>query len=92
VFRNSFFAAITTNADYACLPRFRYHPALVNFRKEEPDLVPAVKFGEGFVDYDAFFRGLKEGGFDGIANYEMGSPIRGGSELANLDAFAAHYV
>jgi sugar phosphate isomerase/epimerase len=85
-------AAITTNADYARFPRFRYQPALVNYCKEEPDLVRAVKFGEGFIDYEAFFRGLKEGGFDGIANYEMCSPIRGGGELANLDAFAAHYV
>lgn len=84
--------AITTNADYIRLPRFRYQPALVNYRPVEPDLVRAVKFGEGFIDYEAFFRGLVEGGFDGIANYEMCSPIRGGGSEDNLDTYAQHYV
>ncbi len=86
------YAAITTNADYVRLPRFRYEPSLINYRKVEPDLVRAVKFGEGFIDYRAFFSGLKEGGFDGIANYEMCSPIRGGGDEANLDAYARHYI
>jgi len=84
--------AITTNADYVRLSRFRYQPALVNYCKEEPDLVRAVKFGEGFIDYEAFFRGLTEGGFDGIANYEMCSPVRGGGAIENLDSYAAHYI
>lgn len=84
--------AITTNADYVRLPRFRYRPALVNYQHVEPDWLRAVKFGEGFIDYAAFFRGLKEGGFDGIANYEMCSPIRGGGSLENLDSYAARYV
>lgn len=85
-------AAITTNADYIRLPRYHYRPELINYQRAEPDMVRAVKFGEGFIDYDAFFRGLKEGGFDGIANYEMCSPIRGGGDLSNLDAYAATYV
>jgi sugar phosphate isomerase/epimerase len=84
--------AITTNADYIRLPRFRYDPALVNYTRIEPDLVRAVKFGEGQIDYAAFFRGLADGGFDGIATYEMCSPIRGGGNLANLDACAAQYL
>jgi sugar phosphate isomerase/epimerase len=83
---------ITTNADYIRLPRFRYQPALINYERAQPDLVRAVKFGEGFIDYPAFFQGLREGGFDGIATYEMCSPIRGGGTLANLDAYAGHYV
>ncbi len=83
---------ITTNADYIRLPRYEYQPALVNYKKLEPDLVRAVKFGEGFIDYDSFFRGLKEGGFNGIATYEMCSPVRGGGEVDNLDAYASHYV
>ena len=83
---------MTTSADYVRLPRYRYQPALVNYSKEEPDLVRAVKIGEGFIDYEAFFQGLKEGGFDGVANFEMCSPVRGGGEIENLDAFAAHYV
>jgi sugar phosphate isomerase/epimerase len=86
------YTAITTNADYVRLPRFRYQPALVNYARAEPDLVRAVPFGEGFIDYDAFFRGLKEGGFDGIANYEMCSLVRGGGAMENLDAYAARYV
>jgi sugar phosphate isomerase/epimerase len=85
-------AVITTNADYVRLPRFRYQPALVNYARAEPDMVRAVKFGDGFIDYQAFFRGLKEGGFDGIANYEMCSPVRGGGAMENLDAYAARYV
>ena len=85
-------AVITTNADYLRFPRYRYQPSLVNYAREEPDAVRAVPFGEGFIDYEAFFRGLIEGGFDGIATYEMCSPIRGGGGIENLDACAARYV
>ena len=84
--------AITTNADYVRLPRFHYRPELINYEPAEPALVRAVKFGTGFIDYPAFFRGLKEGGFDGICHYEMCSPVRGGGDCQNLDAFAAHFV
>jgi sugar phosphate isomerase/epimerase len=84
--------AITTNADYVRQPRFRYQPALINYERVQPDLVRAVRFGQGFIDYAAFFKGLKEGGFDGIATYEMCSPIRGGGTMENLDAYAAQYV
>ena len=51
-----------------------------------------MTFGPGFIDYPSFFRGLKDGGFDGTANYEMCSPIRGGGTIENLDAYAASYV
>ncbi len=84
--------AITTNADYVRILRFRYQPALVNYARQEPDLVKAVKFGEGFIDYPAFFQGLSDGGFDGIANYEMCSPIRGGGAIENLDRYAKAYL
>jgi sugar phosphate isomerase/epimerase len=83
---------ITTNADYIRLPRFRYEPALVNYASAGEDLVRAVRFGEGFIDYRAFFKGLIGGGFDGIASYEMCSPIRGGGSEANLDSYAKHYL
>jgi sugar phosphate isomerase/epimerase len=86
------YTAITTNADYIPLPRFRYQPAVVNYARAEPDLVRAVKFGEGCIDFPAFFHGLQDGGFDGIANYEMCSPIRGGGKMDNLDSYAAQYV
>ncbi len=83
---------LTTNADYIRVPRHRYRPELVNYRREEPDWVRAVPFGSGFIDYGAFFSGLREGGFDGIAAYEMCSPLRGGGSIENLDACAAAYL
>ncbi|NLF68327.1 MAG: sugar phosphate isomerase/epimerase [Candidatus Anammoximicrobium sp.] len=84
--------AITTNADYVRLPRFRYRPEVVNYERAQPDLVRAVRFGEGCIDYRAFFQGLRDGGFDGWASYEMCSPIRGGGGAENLDASARHYL
>jgi sugar phosphate isomerase/epimerase len=84
--------AITTNADYLRLPRFRYRPELVNYEPAGPDLVRAVPFGGGCIDYAAFFAGLRAGGFDGLATYEMCSPVRGGGALENLDHCARTYV
>jgi sugar phosphate isomerase/epimerase len=84
--------AITTNADYVCLPRYQYQPDLVNYAPALPELVRAVPFGQGFIDYAAFFRGLLDGGFDGVATYEMCSPLRGGGSLDNLDRCAAQYL
>ncbi|HEX3150587.1 MAG TPA: sugar phosphate isomerase/epimerase family protein [Gemmataceae bacterium] len=83
---------ITTNADYVRLPRFQYRPALVNYERVEPALVRAVPFGTGFIDYRAFFNGLRDGGFNGIATYEMCSQLRGGGSLENLDRCAAAYL
>jgi len=83
---------LTTNADYVRLPRFQYQPALVNYQPAAPDLVRAVPFGEGFIDYTAFFRGLIDGGFDGVATYEMCSPLRGGGGIENLDRCAGRYL
>lgn len=84
--------AITTNADYVRLPRFRYRPDLVNYVRAEPDMVRAAPFGDGFIDYGAFFAGLLDGGFDGVATYEMCSPLRGGGSLENLDFCARRYL
>jgi sugar phosphate isomerase/epimerase len=84
--------AITTNADYVRLPRYRYRPELVNYERLAPDWVRAVPFGTGFIDYAAFFKGLRDGGFDGVAVYEMCSPVRGGGTLENLDACASAYL
>ncbi len=84
--------AITTNADYVRLPRFRYRPEAVNYEPVHPDLVRAVPFGTGFIDFAAFFEGLRAGGFDGLATYEMCSPIRGSGTLENLDRYARMYV
>jgi sugar phosphate isomerase/epimerase len=84
--------AVTTNADYVRLPRYRYRPELVNYEPAGPDLVRAVPFGTGFIDYPTFFRGLRDGGFDGLATYEMCSPVRGGGAIENLDHYARTYV
>jgi sugar phosphate isomerase/epimerase len=83
---------ITTNADYVRLPRFRYRPEFVNYERVQPDLIRAVPFGDGFIDYRAFFSGLRDGGFDGVATYEMCSPLRGGGSMENLDLCAATYL
>jgi sugar phosphate isomerase/epimerase len=40
------------------------------------------------VDLEAFFAGLREGGFQGYVAYEMCSPLRGGPTEANLDRTA----
>jgi sugar phosphate isomerase/epimerase len=83
--------AYTTVADYEMLPRFRYDTRLINFIPETPEL-RAVPMGDGFIAYDAFFRGLRSGGFDGYAVYEMCSPLRGGGSRENLDACAHQFV
>lgn len=83
---------ITTNADYIKVPRHRYRPELVNYERQPVDWVRAVPFGTGFIDYAAFFNGLRDGGFNGIATFEMCSPLRGGGSQENLDACATAYL
>lgn len=78
----------TTLADYVRIERYAYEPSLVNYRRLEPPAVRAVPLGEGFIDFQAFFAGLKEGGFDGYVAYEICSPLRGGGSETNLDAAA----
>lgn len=84
--------AITTNADYVRLPRARYRPDVENYELMEPPLMRAVPFGDGFIDYKGFFRGLKEGGFDGVTTYEMCARLRGGGSMENLDFCARRYL
>jgi sugar phosphate isomerase/epimerase len=81
----------TTVADYQLRPRFRYRPELVNYEAHTPYTV-AVPMGEGFIDYPAFFDGLREGGFSGGVAYEMCSPLRDGGDLATLDRYARRFV
>lgn len=80
----------TTLADYLRIQRFQYQPALINYRQIDPPVARAVRLGEGFLDLDAFFAGLKDGGFDGYVAYEICSPIRGGGSEANLDSACRH--
>ena len=74
----------TTLADYVCLKRFAFTPGLNNYR-EMPEMLRAVPLGDGFVNHAAFFKGLKEGGFDGYVTYGVCSPLRGGGSEDNLD-------
>jgi hypothetical protein len=50
--------------------------------------------GAGFIDYDAFFAGLREGGYPDEAwvAYEMCSPLAGGGSVENLDRHARQFV
>ncbi|MFO0925584.1 MAG: sugar phosphate isomerase/epimerase family protein [Gemmataceae bacterium] len=86
------YTVLTTNADYVTLPRFRYRPEVVNYERASPDLVRAVPFGSGIIDYRAFFAGLRDGGFDGPAVYEICSPVRGGGSADNLDRCGRAYL
>ena len=84
------FLVHTTVADYVRRPRFRYQPALVNYGRET-DAIRAVPMGEGFIDYRAFFRALREVGYQGYVAYEMCSPLRGGGSEENLDRCARQF-
>jgi len=86
------YTAITTNADYVRFPQFRFVRDRTNYERDGVDVVRAVPFGDGFIDYDAFFSGLRDGGFDGISTYEMCTPLRGGGCLDNLDRCAKRFL
>jgi sugar phosphate isomerase/epimerase len=79
--------AQTTVADYVEQPRYHLSVALSSYERLAP-YMRAVPVGEGFIDYAGFFRGLRQGGFDGYVSYEMCSPVKGGGSLENLDATA----
>jgi sugar phosphate isomerase/epimerase len=84
-------AAHTTIADYQMRPRYRYNASAVNYEPVTP-YVQAVPMGEGFIRYDEFFAGLREGGFAGPVAYEMCSPLLGGGGLENLDRYARRFL
>ncbi|HEY7307807.1 MAG TPA: sugar phosphate isomerase/epimerase family protein [Gemmataceae bacterium] len=85
------FLVHTTVADYVRRPRFRYQPPLVNYAREA-DAIRAVPMGEGFIDYRAFFRALREIGYKGHVAYEMCSPLRGGGGEENLDRCVRQFL
>lgn len=82
----------STVADYVILPRYNYHPALVNYQEKEPPLVKAVPMGSGELDYETYFNTLRKSGYDGWVSYEMCSPLRGGGSLENLDFCAQKFL
>ena len=80
----------TTAADYAPRPRFRYRPDLVQYAAE-PAEMRMVPFGEGIVDYPAFFGALEEVGYGGWVGFEMCAPLLGGGSGENLDRQARRF-
>lgn len=81
----------TTIADYVLRPRYKYHPALVNYERQMA-FVQAVPMGEGFIDYRAFLGAMRAGGFDGTIAYEMCSPLQHGGSLETLDSYARRFL
>jgi sugar phosphate isomerase/epimerase len=77
----------TTIADYVEQPRYHLATALSSYERR-PSYLRAVPVGQGFIDYEGFFQGLRKGGFDGYVSFEMCSPVKGGGSLQNLDATA----
>ena len=83
--------AYTTVADYVKQPRFRYNAQLTNYVRQD-DIVRAVPFGTGFIDYKSFFDALKETGYRGYVAYEMCEVLEGGGSIENLDATARKFL
>lgn len=81
----------TIVADYVLQPRFHYVPSLTSYTPAQPE-AKAVPVGEGIIDYDTFFKALRETGFDGYVTYEMCSAIRGGGSQENIDRCARRFV
>ena len=81
----------TTVADYVKHPRFVYDATLANYIRKD-DVSRAVAFGDGFIDYKAFFEGLREGGYQGYVAYEMCEVLEGGGSIENLDRTARLFL
>ena len=83
--------AHTTIANYQARPRWTYEPAAVTYRQLPPRM-QAVPMDEGFIDYKTFLTNMRAAGFNGSIAYEMCSPLRGGGDVANLDAYATRFL
>jgi len=83
--------AHTTVADYQLRPRYKYQSNLVNYEAQTP-YAQAVPMGEGFIDYPAFFKALRAGGFKRSIAYEMCSPLLHGGDIETLDRYARKFL
>jgi sugar phosphate isomerase/epimerase len=81
----------TIAADYVTHPRYSYVHSLTNYREEKP-VMRAVPMGEGIIDYDTWFRALKEIGYQGWIVYEMCEVLDGGGSIENLDRTAKIFL
>jgi sugar phosphate isomerase/epimerase len=82
----------TTVADYITIPRSKYCVDLVNYADQTPPYTMAVPMGEGELDYQTFFNGLQQQGFDGWVSYETCSPLRDGGSLETIEAYAKTFI
>jgi len=85
------FIVHTTAADYVRLARYHYEQRLTNYLQRE-SLVRAVPMGEGIIDYESFFKTLKEIGYQGYIAYEMCEVLEGGGDVENLDKTAKKFL
>jgi len=85
------FIVHTTAADYVRLPRYHYEHHLTNYLQRDT-LIRAVPMGQGFIDYETFFRILKEIGYQGYVGYEMCEVLQGGGSIENLDNTAKKFL
>lgn len=92
VYKMAPYLAFTIAADYRRLPRYKYEPTLVNYIRQETDLVRAVPMGTGIVDYQTFFRALRGIGYHGCVAYEMCEVLEGGGSEENLDRTARRFL
>lgn len=86
------YMAFTIAADYRKLPRYRYDPTLVNYVRQESELVRAVPMGTGFIDYRTFFNTLRETNYQGYVAYELCEVLEGGGSEENLDRTARKFL
>ncbi len=85
------YTVYTTVADYVKQPRFRYNAQVTNYLRQD-DVIRAVPFGTGFIDYRSFFEALKQTGYRGFVAYEMCEVLEGGGSLENLDNTARKFL
>jgi sugar phosphate isomerase/epimerase len=85
------FIVHTTAADYVKLGRYGYEHRLTNFVERE-SVLRAVAMGEGIIDYESFFKTLKEIGYQGYIAYEMCEVLEGGGDVENLDKTAKKFL
>ncbi len=85
------YTVYTTVADYVKHPRFRYNSQVTNYIRQD-DIIRAVPFGTGFIDYKSFFEALKQTGYRGYVAYEMCEVLEGGGSVENLDNTARKFL
>ncbi len=81
----------TIAADYVIHPRYTYVNQLTNYQREQP-VMRAVPMGQGMIDYDTWFKTLKEIGYRGWIVYELCEVLEGGGSIENLDSAAKTFL